>query len=96
MPLTLDPTHVIKKPLVTEKSTWETESRNRYAFEVVKSARKADVKAAIEALYDVRVERVSTQIRKGKYRRTRFGPAKTPDWKKAVVQLHEDDRIELF
>lgn len=96
MPLALDPTQILKQPLITEKSTWETESRNRYAFEVVMNARKADIKAAVETIYGVRVERVSTQIRKGKYRRTRFGPAKTNDWKKAVVQLHEDDRIELF
>ena len=47
-------------------------------------------------LYGVRVEKVATQIRKGKYFRTRFGPGKTANWKKAVVQLHPDDRIDLF
>lgn len=92
----LDAIHIVKKPLITEKSTWESGDRNRYSFEVALSARKPQIKAAIEKLYGVRVERVSTQVRKGKYFRTRFGPAKTSDWKKATVELHEEDRIELF
>jgi ribosomal protein L23 len=44
----------------------------------------------------VRVVKVATQIRKGKYFRTKFGQAKTGNWKRATVQLHSDDRIELF
>ena len=92
----LDPTYIIKKPLVTEKSTWESTDRNRYAFEVNLKAGKRQIKAAVESLYGVRVESVATQIRKGKYFRTRFGPAKSSNWKKAVVQLHEEDRIDLF
>lgn len=92
----LDAIHIVKKPLITEKSTWESGDRNRYSFEVALAARKPQIKAAIEKLYGVRVERVSTQVRKGKYFRTRFGPAKTSDWKKATVELHEEDRIELF
>ncbi len=89
-------TQVIKRPMVTEKCTWESGARNRYSFVVHDRARKPQIKAAVEELYKVRVEKVSTQIRKGKYRRTRFGPAKTSDWKKATVQLKGDDRIELF
>jgi large subunit ribosomal protein L23 len=89
-------TDIIKKPLITEKTTWESGDRNRYSFAVNMRARKPQIKAAIESLYGVRVERVSTQVRKGKYFRTRYGPAKSSDWKKATVQLHEDDRIELF
>ena len=92
----LEATDIVKKPLITEKSTWESGDRNRYSFEVAMKARKPQIKAAIEKLYGVRVERVATQIRKGKYFRTRFGPAKSSDWKKATVQLHEEDRIELF
>jgi len=92
----LDPTYIIKKPLVTEKSTWESEARNRFSFEVPKTARKPQIKAAVEALYNVRVQKVATQVRKGQYTRTRFGPGKTSDWKRATVQLHPDDRIELF
>ncbi len=87
---------VIKQPLITEKSTWESERHNRYAFEVDLRADKGQIRQAIESLYNVRVDSVRTQIRKGKYFRTRFGPAKTSEWKKATVQLHGEDRIDLF
>ena len=103
----MEPTHIIKRPLITEKSTWEAsgtvargkragEPLNRYSFEVDMRARKGDIAKAIEAIYSVRVTRVATQIRKGQYFRTRFGPGKTSSWKKAVVQLHPEDRIDLF
>ena len=92
----MEPTTVIKKPLITEKSAWEIESRNRYSFEVDMRARKPQIKDAIEKIYGVKVEKVSTQVRKGKYFRTKFGPAKTSSWKRATVQLAGDDRIELF
>lgn len=92
----MEPTQLIKQPLITEKSTWELGSRNRYRFQVDMHARKEQIRAAIEQMYNVRVTRVSTQVRKGKYFRTRFGPAKSATWKMAVVQLHEDDRIDVF
>ena len=102
-----EPTHIIKRPIITEKSTHEASTPigggkneglpiNRYSFEVDMRARKGEIKKAIEALYNVRVERVSTMIRKGQYFRNRFGPGKTSSWKKAVVQVHRDDRIDLF
>lgn len=89
-------TQVLKRPLITEKCTWENEARNRYSFVVNMKAGKPQIKQAVEQLYDVRVVKVCTQVRKGKYRRTRFGPAKTSDWKRATVQLHGEDRIELI
>ena len=103
----MEPTHVIKRPLITEKSTFEAagtiprgkragQPLNRYAFEVDMRARKGDIAKAIESIYNVRVAKVNTQIRKGQYFRTRFGPGKTSQWKKALVTLHEDDRIDLF
>lgn len=92
----IDASYIVKKPLITEKSTWEGNARNRYCFVVAMSARKPQIKRAVEVLYGVRVLKVSTQVRKGKYFRSRFGPAKTSDWKRATIQLHEDDRIELF
>lgn len=92
----MEPTTIIKRPLITEKSTEESGQDNRYSFEVDMRAAKPDIKRAVESIYGVRVDRVSTQIRKGKYFRTRFGPAKTSSWKKAIVHVHEDDRIELF
>ena len=57
---------------------------------------RPQIKAAIEHLYGVRVEKVSTQIRKGQTYRTRYGTTNSGDWKRATVQLHKDDRIELF
>lgn len=92
----MDPTQIVIKPLVTEKTTWEAESRNRVSFEVHPTANKTQIKDAVQKIYGVRVTRVSTQNKNGKYRRTRFGQAKTKDWKRATVQLHEDDRIDLF
>ena len=102
-----EPTNIIKRPLITEKSTYEAsgsiprgknagEPLNRYSFHVDMSARKGEIAKAIEAIYSVRVQKVNTQIRKGQYFRTRFGPGKTNSWKKAVVQLHPEDRIDLF
>ena len=87
---------VIKKPLVTEKSTVAMNEENRYAFHVDLRATKDQIKRAVERLYNVKVERVTTQIRKGKQRRTRFGWSQEPDTKTAVVRLSEKDTIELF
>jgi large subunit ribosomal protein L23 len=87
---------IIKRPLITEKCTWEGEARHRYSFEVDPRARKPQIKAAVEDLYKVRVLKVSTQVRKGVQFRTRTGLSKTGDWKKATVELHPEDRIELF
>ena len=92
----MEATHIIKKPLITEKSTWEAGERNRYRFAVDMRARKHQVRLAIEQMYKVRVARVSTQIRKGNFFRTKFGPSKSATWKMAVVQLHPDDRIDVF
>ena len=100
-------TYIIKRPLITEKGTWEAQHErdrgkragdplNRYAFEVDMRATKQMIKAAIESLYNVRVAKVRTQVRKGKYFRTRFGPGKTTNWKRATVELHPEDTIELF
>ena len=92
----MEATYVIKRPLITEKSTVESDESNRYSFEVAASARKEEVKRAVEQLYKVRVAKVRTQTRKGKQLRTRYGYVQKPNWKKAVVELHEEDRIELF
>jgi len=89
-------TQVIKKPLITEKGTWQGEQHNRYSFEVHFKATKPQIRRAVEQIYEVRVVKVSTQIRKGKYLKTKFGVGKTSSWKRASVQVHSDDRIEMF
>ena len=92
----MDNINVIIRPLVTEKATRLQELGNTYAFQVHPDANKHQIKQAVEELYDVRVSDVRTMTRKGKPRRARFPMTRTPDWKRAVVTLHEDSRIELF
>ena len=87
-------TQIIKRPLITEKCTWEGEARNRYSFVVTSQATKLQIRRAVQEIYNVRVTKVATQVRKGQYFRTRFGPGKTRSWKKATVQVHSDDRID--
>ena len=87
---------MILKPLVTEKSVFASNARNVYSFEVVPAATKTDIRQAVETLFDVRVEKVRTQNRQGKKRRFKARLGRTKDWKKAIVQLHEEDRISLY
>ncbi len=87
---------VILRPLVTEKGVHRSSRYNAYAFEVAKSATKVDIRRAVEELFNVKVVRVHTQNRKGKPRRTRFKATHTRDWKKAIVKLDAEHRIELF
>ena len=94
--LELEPHQVILRPLVTEKGVREAEEANAYAFEIHRLATKLDVRRAVEELFNVRVDSVRIQNRKGKARRTRFRMGRTKDWKKAVVKLHEDSRIDFF
>ncbi|MDP7070269.1 MAG: 50S ribosomal protein L23 [Phycisphaerales bacterium] len=89
-------TDIIRRPIVTEKSTWEASEHNRYAFEVDRAAAKPDVRAAVQDLYDVRVLEVAIQNRKGQMRRNKFGYWKTSDVKRAIVKIHPEDRIELI
>jgi large subunit ribosomal protein L23 len=92
----LEPHQVIIKPLVTEKGMHRSTRNNAYAFEISKMATKDDVRRAIEALFDVKVLKVATQNRKGKPRRTRFRGGVTKDWKKAIVTLDAEHRINFF
>jgi len=87
---------IIRKPLVTEKSTQQKETGNQYAFEVDRNANKVEIQFAIERLFKVRVIQVRTSNVLGKVKRLgrRFG--KRPDWKKAIVTLKEGDRIDFF
>ena len=87
---------VIQRPLVTEKGVHASERLNAYAFGVHPLATKSDVKSAVEQLWEVRVDSVRTQNRKGKPRRARVAMGRTKGWKKAIVKLHEEDRISFF
>ena len=92
----MEATTVIKKPLVTEKSTYMSTETNRYAFEVDRRATKPQIRKAIEELYGVRVLAVATQVRSGKTRRYKYGYVNTSPTKRAIVKVHAEDRIELF
>ena len=92
----LEPHQVLLKPLVTEKGVHRATRNNQYAFQIHRDATKADVRMAVEALFDVKVEKVRTQTRKGKHKRFKYRIGRTADWKKAIIQLHEDDRIDFF
>ncbi|MBV8780422.1 MAG: 50S ribosomal protein L23 [Phycisphaerae bacterium] len=92
----MDSTNVIIKPLVTEKSNHQQNTRNAYAFKVHHQANKHQIKLAVEKLYDVKVADVRTLIRKGKPRRTKTGTTNASSWKRAIVVLNENSKIELF
>ncbi len=85
---------LIKRPLVTEKTTKIAETGNWLSFEVLKTATKPEIKEAIEALYGVDVIRVNTLIAKGKKKGGRFGA--TQDVKKAFVQLKDGQSADLM
>jgi len=90
---------VIRRPLVTEKSTMLA-TVNKYIFEVDVRANKPQIKAAVEKAFDVSVTGVNVMVMKGKpkVRRTQGGKRESyaSDWKKAVVTLAPGDKIELF
>lgn len=92
----LESHQIIVRPLVTEKGMHRSTRYNQYAFEVNPSADKADVRRAIEDLFDVRVTKVRTQHRKGKPRRYKFRYGTTKNWKKALVTLDPEHRIDFF
>ena len=87
---------VLKRPVVTEKSTGLREEENQYAFEVALDSNKIEIRAAIEAAFSVRVLDVRTQVVRGKMKRFRKGFGKKPNWKKAIVTLREGDFIDFF
>ena len=96
MPVELQDTEVIKVPLISEKSTFLANAKNAYTFKVDKKADKIQIKKAIEKLYNVKVVDVRTVNVAGKPRRTKTGEKTTPAWKKAIVVLHADNKIDLF
>jgi large subunit ribosomal protein L23 len=85
---------VIVSPSITEKSTLVSE-QNQIVFNVAKDASKPQIKAAIEALFGVKVKAVNTLIRKGKTKRFRGFIGKQKDVKKAVVTLAEGQSIDV-
>ena len=87
---------IIKKSHVTEKATTDSLNRNAYHFVVPTNANKIEIRHAIEALFEVKVESVNTLTKNGKVRRRGYVKGQRPDWKKAMVTLKEGDSIDIF
>jgi large subunit ribosomal protein L23 len=92
----LDPYQVVIRPLITEKATHLSERHNAYTFEVNPMATKTEIKEAVEVLFPVKVLDVRTQNRRGKLRRYRLKSGRMRSWKKAIVSLHEQYRIDFY
>jgi len=88
--------NIIRKPLVTEKTTRQKEDGRQYAFEVAGDANKIEIQKAVEQLFKVKVLKVRTSNVLGKVKRLGKKFGKRSDWKKAIVTLREGDRIEFF
>lgn len=85
---------VIRRPIVTEKSTLGSE-HNQVTFEVALGASKPEIKAAVEALFKVKVKGVNTVLQKGKVKRFRGVVGRRSDKKKAYVTLEEGHSIDV-
>ena len=87
---------ILKKPLITEKSTQMLAEGNWVAFQVHPQANKIQIKKAVEKVFSVSVTKVNTLVVPGKYRRFGRAVGHTKPWKKAMLRLKEGDKIELF
>ena len=87
---------ILKKPLVTEKSTQLLADGNWVCFRVDSSANKIQVKQAVEKIFNVTVLQVNTMVVSGKNRRFGQNVGQTKPWKKAMLRLKEGDKIDLF
>jgi large subunit ribosomal protein L23 len=91
----VNPRSVIIRPIVSEKS-YALLTANKYTFRVHPDAHKTQIRQAVEQVFGVRVEDVRTMSVKSKPKRRGVTFGRTREWKKAIVQLHPDDSIELF
>ena len=90
---------VLRRPLVTEKSSYQSGKLNQYSFVVADNATRKQVKDAIETLYDVTVEKVNiinTTAKRGRRLRSRRLLVRKPAYKKAIVTLAEGQTLEVF
>jgi len=87
---------VLKRPVVTERTTELREVEHQYTFAVARDANKVQIRQAVEEIFGVRVLDVRTAIVRGKVKRVKRTLGKKPNWKKAFVTVHPEDHIELF
>ena len=89
-------TDVIRRPLITEKTTLIREEGRTLVFQVSRDANKIDIKRAVEALLGSKVESVRTSVAHGKVKRQGRYAGRRPDWKKAYVKLREGEKLPEF
>ena len=92
----LESHQILLRPTVTEKAMFQSTELNQYTFRVNPLATKTQIKSAVEKLFEVKVTGVSTQNCKGKAKRHRYTYGRTKDWKKAIVTLDVDSKIDFF
>ena len=92
----MDDYNIIIRPLITEQGMHFANTKGAYSFEVNKKANKAQIKNAVEKIYSVKVRKVRTANRPGKYRRRGMHQGQTSSWKKAIVFLDPEFHIDLF
>ncbi len=87
---------VIRRPIISEKSTALAEVGNRYVFEVSTQANKQEISDAVQRLFNVKVTQVRTMVMHGKTKRVGRFETKRSNWKKAIVTLGEGQKIDFF
>lgn len=92
----LEPYQVLQRPMITEKATFAAERYNAYTFQVNPLATKIEIKNAVETLFNVKVVDVRTINRSGKKRRYKNRVGLTSGYKKAVVELSDEHRIDFY
>ena len=92
----MNPYEIVKRPMITEKSTIQKETNNQFSFEVDRRANRVEIRHAIERIFNVRVVKVRTMQVKGKVKRVGRVLGKRRDWKKAIVTLAGGENIEFF
>ena len=91
----MHPSQVIIRPVVSEKS-YVLAANDKYTFRVHPDAHKTQIRQAVEEIFGVRVVDVRTMSVKSKPKRRGYTSGRTRTWKKAIVELHQEDSIELF
>jgi large subunit ribosomal protein L23 len=92
----MEPLQLIRRPLISEKSTRLKEASNTVCFEVDRRANKIEIQRAVEKLFGVKVTDVRVANRKGKWKRMGRFLGQRKNWKKAYVRLAEGEKLEFF
>ena len=92
----MTPHEILRKPVITEKSTIQKEANNQFTFEVDRRANKVEIRRAVEQVFNARVVNVRTIRMDGKVKRFGRTLGKRRNWKKAIVTLAQGEHVEFF